>query len=161
MKANCELCKAPARIFCDSDQATLCWSCDAKVHTANFLVARHSRTLLCRTCLSPTPWNASGATLPSAATLCHLCAANDHQFDNQVVPWSSSAPPPSSSSSECSSFTASKNHHQHAFVSESETTATSSSKRHRKDDNDDPRPQEREKGWASKRRCRGRENRRG
>jgi len=71
---NCELCKVPARTFCESDQASLCWDCDAKVHGANFLVARHTRTLLCHTCQSPTPWKASGAALGNTVSLCERCA---------------------------------------------------------------------------------------
>ncbi|GMN61241.1 hypothetical protein TIFTF001_030332 [Ficus carica] len=59
----CELCKGLARTYCESDQASLCWNCDVKVHGANFLVARHSRTVLCHACQSPTPWKASGAEL--------------------------------------------------------------------------------------------------
>ncbi|BAT92219.1 hypothetical protein LR48_Vigan05g155800 [Vigna angularis] len=71
---NCELCKVLARTFCESDQASLCWDCDAKVHGANFLVARHTRTLLCHTCQSPTPWKASGAALGNTVSLCERCA---------------------------------------------------------------------------------------
>ncbi|KAI4322594.1 hypothetical protein L6164_022271 [Bauhinia variegata] len=71
---NCELCKVPARTFCESDEASLCWDCDAKVHGANFLVARHSRTLLCHACQSPTPWKASGAKLGNAVSVCESCA---------------------------------------------------------------------------------------
>ena len=71
---KCELCKVPARIFCESDQASLCWDCDAKVHGANFLVERHTRTLLCHACQSPTPWKASGAALGNTVSLCERCA---------------------------------------------------------------------------------------
>ncbi|TKY48797.1 B-box zinc finger protein 32 [Spatholobus suberectus] len=71
---NCELCKAPARTFCEPDQASLCWDCDAKVHGANFLVARHTRTLLCHACQSLTPWKASGAALGNTVSLCQRCA---------------------------------------------------------------------------------------
>lgn len=73
MKKNCELCKAPATTFCESDQASLCWTCDSKIHSANFLVARHVRTLLCHRCQSPTPWKASGARLSNALSLCETC----------------------------------------------------------------------------------------
>ncbi|KAB1210083.1 hypothetical protein CJ030_MR6G011341 [Morella rubra] len=59
---KCELCKVPARTYCESDQASLCWDCDAKVHGANFLVARHYRTLLCHACQSQTPWKASASS---------------------------------------------------------------------------------------------------
>lgn len=70
---ECELCKKPARTHCDSDQANLCLVCDAKVHSANFLVARHSRTLLCQSCQAPTPWRAAGARLVPAISMCLKC----------------------------------------------------------------------------------------
>lgn len=73
MSKRCALCKVPARAFCESDQATLCWDCDAKVHGANFLVARHSRTLLCHACQAPTPWRASGARLGHTVSVCDAC----------------------------------------------------------------------------------------
>lgn len=74
---SCELCKSFARIYCVSDQASLCWSCDSKVHSANFLVARHSRSLLCRVCQSPTPWTASGEKLgPSTMSVCEKCVVD-------------------------------------------------------------------------------------
>ncbi|KAF9670891.1 hypothetical protein SADUNF_Sadunf13G0116200 [Salix dunnii] len=65
---KCELCKSAARTYCESDQANLCWNCDAKVHGANFLVARHARALLCQSCQSLTPWKASGAQLGHAVS---------------------------------------------------------------------------------------------
>ncbi|KAG9452819.1 hypothetical protein H6P81_005723 [Aristolochia fimbriata] len=70
---ECELCDHPARMYCESDQASLCWDCDAKVHGANFLVARHSRSLLCQNCQSPTPWRASGAKLGPTVSVCEGC----------------------------------------------------------------------------------------
>ncbi|KAI8558369.1 hypothetical protein RHMOL_Rhmol04G0086400 [Rhododendron molle] len=73
MRKSCELCKSAATILCDSDQAGLCWDCDAKVHSANFLVAKHSRTLLCHVCQSPTPWNASGYKLCKTVSVCRTC----------------------------------------------------------------------------------------
>nr|GMC78749.1 zinc finger protein CONSTANS-LIKE 2-like [Ipomoea batatas] len=66
---KCELCKSAARVFCDSDQANLCWDCDARVHSANFLVAKHSRTLLCQACQSQTPWTGSGPKLGPTVSL--------------------------------------------------------------------------------------------
>ncbi|PKA47929.1 Putative zinc finger protein CONSTANS-LIKE 11 [Apostasia shenzhenica] len=74
MKA-CSLCHRAARMYCESDQASLCWECDAKVHGANFLVARHSRELLCRCCQAPTPWRAAGARLSHTVSLCERCAS--------------------------------------------------------------------------------------
>lgn len=73
MKKNCELCKSAARVYCESDQASLCWSCDAKVHSANFLVARHVRSLLCNSCHSPTPWTGSGYKLGRTISICEPC----------------------------------------------------------------------------------------
>ncbi|XP_022848550.1 zinc finger protein CONSTANS-LIKE 9-like [Olea europaea var. sylvestris] len=122
---RCTLCKRMARIYCESDQASLCWDCDVKVHSANFLVARHSRNLLCHVCQSPMPWSASGWKLVPTVSVCEKCvdgtvtteeqeeddedesnvenevepADEDEEEDNQVVPWSSTSPPPASSSS--------------------------------------------------------------
>ncbi|GAV80762.1 zf-B_box domain-containing protein [Cephalotus follicularis] len=117
---KCELCKFPARAYCESDQASLCWHCDAKVHGANFLVARHSRSLLCQACQCPTPWRASGPKLGHTVSVCDTCAfgrrdeSEGENYDdeemytddddeccgeNQLVPWSSLTPPPPSSSS--------------------------------------------------------------
>ncbi|XP_058090921.1 zinc finger protein CONSTANS-LIKE 4-like [Magnolia sinica] len=70
---ECELCDLPARMYCESDQASLCWDCDAKVHCANFLVARHLRNLLCHVCQSPTPWKASGSKLGPTVSICDRC----------------------------------------------------------------------------------------
>ncbi|KAK4420512.1 hypothetical protein Salat_2001600 [Sesamum alatum] len=112
---RCELCKGKARMHCDSDQASLCWDCDARVHSANFLVARHSRNLLCHVCQSPTPWSASGPKLGPTVSVCEQCvhtrrgdesSEEEEEMgerqevveENQVVPWS---PPPAVES--CSS----------------------------------------------------------
>ncbi|KAJ7968439.1 Zinc finger, B-box [Quillaja saponaria] len=121
---KCELCNSPANMYCESDQASLCWDCDARVHSANFLVAKHSRTLLCHVCQALTPWNGSGPKLGRTISICNDCVANGDQNDedddidddgestndededdeeNQVVPWSSTTPPPSVSSSSSSS----------------------------------------------------------
>ncbi|XP_020109186.1 zinc finger protein CONSTANS-LIKE 4-like isoform X2 [Ananas comosus] len=75
---GCELCPGTARMYCESDEAMLCWECDARVHGANFLVARHTRALLCRTCQSPTPWRASGSRLGPSVSLCHRCSPHSH-----------------------------------------------------------------------------------
>ncbi|KAK4398432.1 hypothetical protein Sango_1318700 [Sesamum angolense] len=73
-KKGCELCSNPARMFCESDQASLCWDCDEKVHAANFLVAKHSRNLLCHVCYLPTPWKAAGLKLGPTVSVCQACA---------------------------------------------------------------------------------------
>ncbi|KAF8081312.1 hypothetical protein N665_0893s0010 [Sinapis alba] len=73
-KMKCELCDGKARMFCESDQASLCWDCDGYVHGANFLVAKHARCLLCITCQSPTPWKASGGLrLCPTVSICDSC----------------------------------------------------------------------------------------
>ncbi|KAL1206534.1 B-box domain protein 31 [Cardamine amara subsp. amara] len=74
-KKKCELCCGIARMYCESDQASLCWNCDVKVHGANFLVAKHTRCLLCSACQSPTPWKASGLRLGPTVSLCESCLA--------------------------------------------------------------------------------------
>lgn len=81
---KCELCKIQARTYCESDQASLCWDCDAKVHGANFLVARHSRTLLCHTCQSQTPWKASGAKLGHTFSVCETCVRGNHNNGEEL-----------------------------------------------------------------------------
>ncbi|XP_022994111.1 zinc finger protein CONSTANS-LIKE 9-like [Cucurbita maxima] len=117
MKKKCELCASRANTYCESDQANLCWSCDANVHSANFIVEKHSRTLLCHICQSFTPWTATGRKLSPTISVCQSClnaqnnVADNHQDssdgyrrddddnnddENQVVPLS---PPPVSSSS--------------------------------------------------------------
>ncbi|KAJ8545611.1 hypothetical protein K7X08_018194 [Anisodus acutangulus] len=110
---KCELCSSIATVYCESDQASLCWDCDARVHTANFLVAKHSRILLCNSCQSLTPWTGSGSKLGPTVSVCQTCfprnnndgTDQDHDLDdddddddddvssdgdNQVVPFSSS-----------------------------------------------------------------------
>ncbi|KAM1796962.1 hypothetical protein ACFX11_037134 [Malus domestica] len=121
---KCDLCDSAAKVYCDSDQASLCWDCDVKVHGANFLVAKHSRTLLCHVCQSPTPWIGSGLKLCPTLSVCESCVNNNegnHHEDededdddeegqdgaeedeeNQVVPWSCKPPPPVSSTSSSS-----------------------------------------------------------
>ncbi|CAN4078240.1 unnamed protein product [Withania somnifera] len=70
---KCELCSSIARVYCESDQASLCWDCDTRVHTANFLVAKHSRILLCNSCQSLTPWTGSGSKLGPTVSVCQTC----------------------------------------------------------------------------------------
>jgi hypothetical protein len=86
---KCELCDSPAKMYCESDQASLCWDCDSQVHGANFLVSKHSRTLLCHVCQSLTPWSGSGPKLSPTISVCESCVnsgdtqneANDHGGD--------------------------------------------------------------------------------
>ncbi|GFP89526.1 B-box zinc finger protein 32 [Phtheirospermum japonicum] len=114
MKRSCELCEGTARIHCEPDHASLCWDCDAEVHSANFLVARHSRNLLCHVCQSPTPWSASGSKLGPTAAVCQQCAKGGicevdeevaaEEIENHGKPWSPPPPPSSESSSSVSTY---------------------------------------------------------
>ncbi|XP_012091459.1 late secretory pathway protein AVL9 isoform X2 [Jatropha curcas] len=81
---KCELCDSLAKMFCESDQASLCWDCDAKVHGANFLVAKHSRTLLCHLCQSFTPWTAAGPKLSPIVSLCDNCVKDSSCREERV-----------------------------------------------------------------------------
>jgi len=107
---ECELCELSARMYCESDEASLCWGCDAKVHSANFLVARHCRILLCQICQSVTAWRASGAKPGPTVSVCERCVGGsraksdgvgdeENNDENQVVPLAS-GPPASSSSTD-------------------------------------------------------------
>ncbi|KAE9620749.1 hypothetical protein Lal_00019573 [Lupinus albus] len=74
---RCELCEEKAMVQCDSYQAKLCWHCDAKVNSANFLVTKHIKVLLCRICNSHhTQWKACGPKLIPSTSFCHHCVAN-------------------------------------------------------------------------------------
>lgn len=49
----CDFCgEQRSIVFCWSDDACLCLSCDRNIHSANALSRRHSRTLLCERCNS-------------------------------------------------------------------------------------------------------------
>ncbi|KAF7827222.1 zinc finger protein CONSTANS-LIKE 9-like [Senna tora] len=49
----CDFCgDQRSMVYCRSDAACLCLSCDRSVHSANALSRRHSRTLLCERCNS-------------------------------------------------------------------------------------------------------------
>ena len=76
---KCELCNSAAKLYCESDQACLCWDCDAKVHSANFLVIRHSRILLCHVCQSLTPWHGSGPKFAPTMSVCDDCISKGNR----------------------------------------------------------------------------------
>ncbi|KAK4837380.1 hypothetical protein QYF36_005009 [Acer negundo] len=70
---TCELCGRQASIYCDSDCAFLCRSCDTAVHQANFLVARHLRHSLCFKCNSLAGIYVSAGTESPRQPLCKSC----------------------------------------------------------------------------------------
>lgn len=75
-KTRCEFCKALRPVvFCKSDAAHLCLSCDAKVHSANALSYRHPRTLVCESCrFQP----ALVRCLDHQLFMCHSCDIAHH-----------------------------------------------------------------------------------
>ncbi|RWW82729.1 hypothetical protein BHE74_00008801 [Ensete ventricosum] len=98
----CELCDGEAAVFCGPDAAFLCWACDASVHGANFLAARHVRQVACNACRSlDTARSISGSAPRRVSPLCATC--DPHPFPS---PPSHSAV--SSSSSSCLSTSESR-----------------------------------------------------
>lgn len=79
MNRGCELCHGAAAVYCAADEAHICWTCDAKVHSANFLVARHTRVVLCGSCGIPTSWRVSGVEFTPLAGFCAECAQQESQ----------------------------------------------------------------------------------
>ncbi|GLJ15781.1 hypothetical protein SUGI_0259970 [Cryptomeria japonica] len=71
---RCELCSKDSALRCEADCANLCWECDAKVHSANFLVARHLRIVLCCRCHGQTRTAICGACPRAKFRLCRTCS---------------------------------------------------------------------------------------
>ncbi|KAJ7952055.1 B-box zinc finger protein [Quillaja saponaria] len=75
MKATiCELCEGEATVYCGSDSAFLCRNCDAGVHQANFLVARHIRQTLCSKCKGFSGNQVSGFGSGNPRPVCLSCS---------------------------------------------------------------------------------------
>ncbi|QCE00985.1 B-box zinc finger protein 32 [Vigna unguiculata] len=87
MGKACELCNNQASLYCPSDSAFLCGDCDAAVHAANFLVARHFRRRICAKCNRFTGIYIAGATFPSTCTACS--PEKDLSDDGDSLPSSS------------------------------------------------------------------------
>jgi hypothetical protein len=76
MAALCDFCgKQRSMVYCRSDAASLCLSCDRNVHSANALSRRHTRTLLCDRCVSQP---STVRCLEDNASLCQNCDWNGH-----------------------------------------------------------------------------------
>ncbi|KAL3337612.1 hypothetical protein AABB24_029977 [Solanum stoloniferum] len=72
----CEFCgEQRSIVYCRSDAACLCLSCDRNVHSANALSQRHSRTLLCERCNSQP---AIVRHVEDKVSLCKNCDSIDH-----------------------------------------------------------------------------------
>ncbi|CAH8291040.1 unnamed protein product [Eruca vesicaria subsp. sativa] len=76
----CDFCgEQRSMVYCRSDAACLCLSCDRSVHSANALSKRHSRTLVCERC------NAQPATVrcvQERVSLCQNCDWSGHNNNN-------------------------------------------------------------------------------
>ncbi|KAM0011557.1 putative transcription factor C2C2-CO-like family [Helianthus debilis subsp. tardiflorus] len=71
MGYNCDYCgEARSMVYCRSDAAYLCLSCDRNVHSANPLSKRHMRTLVCDMCNSQP---ALVRCVEEKASLCQNC----------------------------------------------------------------------------------------
>ncbi|KAK7349084.1 hypothetical protein VNO77_06161 [Canavalia gladiata] len=94
----CELCNQQASLYCPSDSAFLCSNCDATVHRANFLVARHLRHLICSKCNRFAGIHITGAIFRSHASTCRSCSPEIPPDDVDSVSSSSSTSVSSSES---------------------------------------------------------------
>ncbi|CAJ1934175.1 unnamed protein product [Sphenostylis stenocarpa] len=133
MEEGCSMCKQRAAIVCDSDQAKLCWDCDEKVHSANFLVAKHWRVGLCVSCRSRTPWKASGEKLTPTVAFCQSCVAHAdsmwHWLLNNIHQYRPCANPRNNNGAERENESASASWPSNSFCIDShdETACSSSS----------------------------------
>ncbi|RRT54668.1 hypothetical protein B296_00040268 [Ensete ventricosum] len=81
----CELCGGGAAVHCEADAASLCWACDARVHGANFLVARHLRRVACACCHSLDDDRViSGASSPPVRSICRSCGPDAPEFSSSA-----------------------------------------------------------------------------
>ncbi|XP_010524630.1 PREDICTED: zinc finger protein CONSTANS-LIKE 10-like [Tarenaya hassleriana] len=72
----CDFCgEQRSMVYCRSDAACLCLSCDRNVHSANALSKRHSRTLVCEKCNSQP---ASVRCTEERVSLCQNCDWSVH-----------------------------------------------------------------------------------
>ncbi|XP_045831335.1 zinc finger protein CONSTANS-LIKE 9-like isoform X3 [Trifolium pratense] len=79
MGSLCDFCgDQRSVVYCRSDAASLCLSCDRNVHSANTLSKRHSRTLVCERCnLQP----AYVRCVEEKVSLCQNCDWSAHGTD--------------------------------------------------------------------------------
>ncbi|XP_062233041.1 zinc finger protein CONSTANS-LIKE 9-like isoform X1 [Phragmites australis] len=83
MGALCDFCgEQRSMVYCRSDAASLCLSCDRNVHSANALSRRHTRTLLCDRCASQP---AMVHCLVENASLCQNCDWNGHSAGSSAA----------------------------------------------------------------------------
>ncbi|VAI73158.1 unnamed protein product [Triticum turgidum subsp. durum] len=83
MGALCDYCgEHRSMVYCRSDAASLCLSCDRNVHSANALSRRHTRTLLCDRCASQP---AMVRCLEENTSLCQNCDWNGHSAGSSAA----------------------------------------------------------------------------
>lgn len=83
MGYSCDYCRdARSMVYCRSDEAYLCLSCDRNVHSANALSKRHSRTLVCDKCNSQP---AFVRCVEEKLSLCQNCDWETHNGSNSVA----------------------------------------------------------------------------
>ncbi|CAM0914020.1 unnamed protein product [Alopecurus aequalis] len=83
MGALCDYCgEHRSMVYCRSDSAALCLSCDRNVHSANALSRRHTRTLLCDRCSSQP---AMVRCLEENTSLCQNCDWNGHSAGSDAA----------------------------------------------------------------------------
>lgn len=71
----CDSCKSTkATLFCRSDSAFLCITCDSNIHAANKLASRHHRVTLCEVC------EQAPAHVTCKADAAALCVSCDHDI---------------------------------------------------------------------------------
>ncbi|KZV31365.1 hypothetical protein F511_05469 [Dorcoceras hygrometricum] len=76
----CDFCgEQRSIVYCRSDAACLCLSCDRNVHSANALSRRHSRTLVCERCTSQP---AFVRCIEEKISLCQNCDWMEHVGSN-------------------------------------------------------------------------------
>ncbi|PKA51202.1 Zinc finger protein CONSTANS-LIKE 10 [Apostasia shenzhenica] len=82
MGSVCDFCgEQRSMVYCRSDAASLCLSCDRNVHSANALSRRHSRTILCDRCCSQP---ATVRCLEESISLCQNCDWNGHDASSSA-----------------------------------------------------------------------------
>lgn len=82
MGYTCDFCgEQRSIVYCRSDAACLCLSCDRNIHSANALSRRHSRTLVCERCNSQP---AITRCVEESVSLCQNCDWIAHNASNSV-----------------------------------------------------------------------------
>ncbi|KAJ6999605.1 hypothetical protein NC653_010357 [Populus alba x Populus x berolinensis] len=108
---RCELCDSLAKLYCESNEANLCWQCDTYVHRANLLAAKLELVPTVSGCSSDCVSNFSCKEERSSEgdQVGDNIDVDEEEYDNEkdngvydadgedteekVVPWSSTRPP--------------------------------------------------------------------